>query len=702
MIFQIKRLIIKSKLYAPVGVAIIFSISIITVQAVYTLKKSINNSIEQDLYAQTGAIIKIIENERKTKLENVEIFLKIAHDYFYTSTLRIKKETFQVKAINQFTGFNHNLDIKIWEHNGKPLYKNNEFVDKIHNLTGATSTIFQRIDSGFIRISTNVPDNFNKRALFTYIPDSSVVIKSILKGETYIGRAFVVNDWYVAAYEPIIVKGSVEGILYVGIKEKNLLRVKEILNETKVGKNGSLYVFDENGKVIINKLHQGENWAGKDFIKKIQARKQGIIQTKDSATGKVQVVAFNYFSDFKFYIAAIVNKEDETKGLINSIIWQSVIYGSVIMVLLFLFVYFVTTEKLHTYLNQLEISNKKLRTAREALESSENKFRTLFNNSSDEVFVSDFQGKFIEVNQVACQTHGYQREELLQLRFFDIKTKKYRPFVTENIKKILEKGYHTYETEHVSKSGMVIPFEMKSKLVDYEGRQLILSIARNISERKAIEKKIVQTIIETEIKERKRFAADLHDGLGPVLSAIKLYSDLIKRGNFSKMSLEEAVLNIEELVSMAITNTKEISNNITPTVLEDFGLAVAIQEFCAFISRTKSIQIDFDSKNYSLKNPSIEATILYQTAKELINNTLKHANAKNIRIELKNQGQQVVLYYRDDGQGFDLEQKLEENSGLGLNNIINKIKTLKGSCDFNSNPGRGMFVIISLLVDDSN
>jgi PAS domain S-box-containing protein len=363
-------------------------------------------------------------------------------------------------------------------------------------------------------------------------------------------------------------------------------------------------------------------------------------------------------------------------------------------------VFFLALIKIYRYKLDIERIQLELGKKNEALEQSEHKFKTLFDNISDEVYVTDFHGNFIELNQIAFNSLGYARDELLKMNIADIKTKKYKLYVGENIKIVLKNGFHTHETEHISKTGQVITYEMKSKLMDYEGKSIILSIARNISERKAVEKKIVQTIIETEMKERKRFSADLHDGLGPVLSTIKLYSDLIKKGNFTKMSLKEAVSNIDELVEMAISTTKEISNHITPNVLDDFGLAVAITEFCSYISRTKSIEIDLDTNNYKFNRKGIETTILYQTVKELINNTLKHSNAKNIRIELKSTESQIILYYRDDGIGFDVEKEIEEGKGLGLNNIINKIMTIKGVYDFNSSPGNGMLLIISLKFDD--
>ncbi len=288
------------------------------------------------------------------------------------------------------------------------------------------------------------------------------------------------------------------------------------------------------------------------------------------------------------------------------------------------------------------------------------------------------------------------------MRFADIKTDKYRTQIRNNIDQIIERGKFTYETEHITKSGEVIEYEMKSRMIDYNGEKVIMSISRNISKRKALEKKILTAIIETEDKERKRFAADLHDGLGPILSTIRLYADLLKKADFQKTSRDELLLNIEELVEMAISTTKEISINITPAILEDFGLATAIQEFTNYLNITKSIDIEVDTTKYSNERRGLFETILYQTTKELINNTLKHAGANKINIQLKSSNNQVILYYKDNGFGFDIEKAQKETGGLGLNNIMNKVKTIKGTCDFYSEADNGMFVIIMVKLDNEN
>jgi len=132
--------------------------------------------------------------------------------------------------------------------------------------------------------------------------------------------------------------------------------------------------------------------------------------------------------------------------------------------------------------------------------------------------------------------------------------------------------------------------------------------------------------------------------------------------------------------------------------LQDFGLPAAVKDFCTYINNTKSINIVLDTEQYKLTGPRIEETILFQSIKELVNNTLKHSQAKNIEIFLESHENQVNLYYKDDGLGFNAEEKLQQPSGLGLNNIVNKVKTINGLSLIKSKEGEGMSVLISLYV----
>jgi PAS domain S-box-containing protein len=342
---------------------------------------------------------------------------------------------------------------------------------------------------------------------------------------------------------------------------------------------------------------------------------------------------------------------------------------------------------------------KKLASTEEALQSSEKKFKFLFDHSGDEIFLSDLDGNFIEVNKRACESLGYTRSELLRMRFTDIKTPRYRQMVQPNIQLLINKGNLIHESEHLTKDGKLVPVEMQSRIITYDKQKVIISVSRNIAVRKAMEEKMLSTIIETEEKERKRFAADLHDELGPVLSTLKLYTDILKKDEFNNTNRDEVLKNIDELSDIAINTAKAISARITPNVLHDFGLAPAIQEFCKFINETGVVRINLKTDKYNITTRSLVETVLYQSTKELINNTIKHASASNIIIELKSTNNQIILYYRDDGIGFDYKKQMELSLGLGLNNIVNKVRTINGVCDFHSETGEGLIVVITIKIE---
>jgi PAS domain S-box-containing protein len=458
--------------------------------------------------------------------------------------------------------------------------------------------------------------------------------------------------------------------------------------------------MDDQGTFIIHPALQGKKYQDQDQLNRMIQMKGGLIVSRSNPDRSKTMIAFNYFEDFKLYVCATVSLKEETAQILNKIIFNSLIISFIIIIAFSIFVYYITIENVRKFLGKLEISQAQLDSTKTALAQSEQHFKTLFNNSSDDIFVIDMEGNFLEVNQVACDDLGYTPEEFKRMNFRDIKTPKYLDKVARNLETIRMLGKYRYESENVAKNGKVIPVEMKSRIIDYRGKNAILTIARDITERKEIEEKILRTIIQTEERERKRFAADLHDGLAPILSTIKLYTDILKKGNFKKIDKEEAIENVEELVDMAIKSTREISNNIRPSLLQDFGLAAAIHEFTSYVRATNAVQIEVNTQQYTIDHRGIEETILYQSVQELINNTLKHSRADHIKIDLKSFDNQIILYYRDNGIGFDLNAELKKSTGYGLNNIINKMKTIKGSCDINTEPGKGMFLIASVRIPE--
>lgn len=215
--------------------------------------------------------------------------------------------------------------------------------------------------------------------------------------------------------------------------------------------------------------------------------------------------------------------------------------------------------------------------------------------------------------------------------------------------------------------------------------------------RRLTEKMFLNAIIQTEEKERKRFAKDLHDGLGPLLSTVKMSVSSLAQLEHDPAS-KKIVANTEMVINEAIKSLKEISDNLSPHVLNNFGLLRALRNFANKVNATKAIDIRLNSNMGNERFSNNIEVVLYRVVCELINNTIKHASATAIQINLQKDDGLLNITYRDNGKGFD-KNKLEELStlgGMGFSNIYSRINSIKGDIDIESEPSKGTFVSIKV------
>lgn len=222
----------------------------------------------------------------------------------------------------------------------------------------------------------------------------------------------------------------------------------------------------------------------------------------------------------------------------------------------------------------------------------------------------------------------------------------------------------------------------------------IIGVANDITERKEIQHKIFNTIIETEEKERQRLASDIHDEIGPLLSSLKVYIELL---NQSQDESKQAYIKnqLQKLIKEVITNVREVSNAISPYLLNKYGLNIAVKSFLG--NAENIINSTFKSNMKDERFPFKIETVYYRIIKELFNNTIKHANAKSISIKLNYNEDKLVLIYEDDGMGLDQKFLFDlKSSGMGMHNIINRIKSINGKYKFCENLKKGFkFELIS-------
>jgi signal transduction histidine kinase len=210
------------------------------------------------------------------------------------------------------------------------------------------------------------------------------------------------------------------------------------------------------------------------------------------------------------------------------------------------------------------------------------------------------------------------------------------------------------------------------------------------------EKRVLNAIIQTEENERKRFAKDMHDGIGPLLSTVKMSVSTLSQLDTDK-TRKEIIENADLVINEAIKSIKDISNNISPHILNNFGLASAIKSFTNKINTARNLEIAFDSNMYEKRFDENIEVILYRVVCELINNTIKHAHAHNIEIFLNEYDKIIHMIFSDDGIGFDVNLISEQQiSGMGYSNILSRIKSIKGKIDIESNKESGTKVIITV------
>ncbi len=228
-------------------------------------------------------------------------------------------------------------------------------------------------------------------------------------------------------------------------------------------------------------------------------------------------------------------------------------------------------------------------------------------------------------------------------------------------------------------------------------RELFYSLKRADLDRLKSEKRVISAIINTEENERKRFAKDLHDGLGPIMSTVKM--SLSALGDRIKDPTDTIILNnTNHLVNEAINTLKDISNNLSPHVLSNFGLSSALSAFIAKINQTKAIEIDFKSNMENQRLESEKEVVMYRAACELINNSIRHSGASRIEIELNKHEKFITLQFNDNGRGFDTNLLVSEDTkGMGLSNIETRVKSVDGVFILESTPGKGTSALIKII-----
>jgi PAS domain S-box-containing protein len=522
--------------------------------------------IESDLNHITQGVLNLVRTENEAVQSRVDDHLNLArHVLTDAGDVTLSKENVRWAAINQFTQESTPLDLPKLLVGGTWLGQNDDFsentpiVDDVTGLVGETATIFQRInDAGdMLRIATTVKSLSGSRAIGTYIPainpdgTENEVVATILGGETYHGRAYVVNSWYLTAYEPLKNSaGDLVGMLYVGVKQKAVeSRVRNAILNTTVGKTGYVYVLggsgNERGHYIIsqNGARDGEDiWLNQDsdgryVIQEIiqqaltlEPNEMSTIRYRWENPGdpgpRWKIAHLAYYKPWDWVIGTSVY-EDElqtyqamlTNGRLRMM--QDMTIAGIIITFLVVLVSVLVTFKISRPIRQMtrvaekiccgdlnqlvdvrshddigilartfNLMTTELKQSMEYLKKSEEKYRLIFENALEGLFQTNLEGRIISANPALAGILGYDSPEAL-------------------ISEITNLGHHLYNNPEerekfisiLAQEGEVVGFEVQSRRRDN------VNIWISISARLVLDDTGAPTLIEgfiSDINDRKQ------------------------------------------------------------------------------------------------------------------------------------------------------------------------------------------------------
>ncbi len=249
----------------------------------------------------------------------------------------------------------------------------------------------------------------------------------------------------------------------------------------------------------------------------------------------------------------------------------------------------------------------------------------------------------------------------------------------------------------VNASGKELPIGESTLSLLLDGKERLNGLVitfRDVSEKlekeamlKRIEKVKVLSLIEGQEKERRRIAQDLHDGLGQMLNAIKINANAI-------IGSEKLNDHFFQMIDEAIQECIRISENLLPSKLNNFDLSTCLRSLCQQLNKNSSIEISYTDTHLKFDIDQSKKINLYRITQEAINNSIKHARAKHVSVQLVQHGDMLHLSIEDDGVGLQQLCNPEVFGKNGLANIRDRVDMINGKLTIESAEGKGTLLVI--------
>lgn len=326
-------------------------------------------------------------------------------------------------------------------------------------------------------------------------------------------------------------------------------------------------------------------------------------------------------------------------------------------------------------------------TERKEAEKALSHFAAMVESSDDAIIGKTLDGHITSWNKGAEKIFGYTREEMRGKHvsiLIPADRADEEPMIIERIKR--GESVEHYETVRKRKDGKQIEVSVTISPIHDAGGKIVgaSKVARDITERKRLQKEI----LEISDREQRRIGQDLHDGLCQQLAGIELMSQALEQ-NLAPKSKEgaEQVGKIAGHIRDAINHTRSLARGLSPVTLESEGLMAALHELAVNTKKIFNVQCGFVCDPPVPFNDHVAASQLFRIAQEAVSNAIRHGNATDIVIQLKERQGKIVVAVSDNGAGFPKSIPLRK--GMGLRIMQSRAGMVGGILVLDNNPSGG-------------
>jgi PAS domain S-box-containing protein len=328
---------------------------------------------------------------------------------------------------------------------------------------------------------------------------------------------------------------------------------------------------------------------------------------------------------------------------------------------------------------------------------------TLFEMTPDLVCLAGKDGYFIDINPAVPATLGYSREELFARPIFDFLYPGDLESTANTRNKMLEgEALVNFQNRYVTKSGKLVWLEWTS--VYLPGKEIVFAIAKNVTARKQIEQEIEEKYrkfrkLASQYKtsfeqDRKNVAAELHDEVAQLASAVRLEVDWISSNipglnDAAKKRIQHSMV----LADLLVDTIRRLSFSISPGMLDDLGLDAALEWYCKEFSLLTGVECSFESSYNELALSKEVRLDFFRICQEALANIRDYAQATCARIAIEETEHKVRLTVIDDGIGFDVDKKPRAS---GFLSIRERVALINGRCTIYRVPRNGTRIVVEI------